>query len=119
MNIFDARIENNTLQMGETIIAAIEMPDQAVKLGIRPEHFVPSPTGAIKISIKATEPLGANTLLHGKLSGMGQNITVSMQGVHELSEINPTMAFDVERETYTYLMPQMGRDYHEGSVSSS
>ena len=98
MNIFDARIENNTLQMGETIIAAIEMPDQAVKLGIRPEHFVPSPTGAIKISIKATEPLGANTLLHGKLSGMGQNITVSMQGVHELSEINPTMAFDVERE---------------------
>ena len=48
MNIFDARIENNTLQMGETIIAAIEMPDQAVKLGIRPEHFVPSPTGAIK-----------------------------------------------------------------------
>ena len=98
MNIFDARIENNTLQMGETIIAAIEMPDQAVKLGIRPEHFVPSPTGAIKISIKATEPLGANTLLHGKLSGKGQNITVSMQGVHELSEINPTMAFDVERE---------------------
>jgi multiple sugar transport system ATP-binding protein len=47
---------------------------QAVLLGMRPEHLVPSDTGALAAQVEVIEPTGADTMLMCKLGG--QDITV-------------------------------------------
>ena len=57
---------------------------EAISLGIRPEHLVPDQKGGIEIVLQIAEPLGANTLLHGRISGSDQAITASLSGVHQI-----------------------------------
>lgn len=53
-----------------------------VVVGIRPEHVHVDPDGPLALDVTLTEPLGATTLLHGRLSGQGDLFTASLQGVH-------------------------------------
>jgi len=85
MNVFDATVLNGAIILGESEVARTSLPDGPIKLGIRPEHFVTDDAGVFAVKVKLTEPLGANTLLHGKLNATGNDITVSLQGVHTLS----------------------------------
>jgi len=83
MNVFDGMIEHGKLTLG----AGVELPGQynergAVKVGIRPEHLIIDSNGGLQIEVGFTEPLGATTLLHGKLVSSGEPITASLPGVH-------------------------------------
>ncbi len=49
-------------------------------LGLRPEHLVPDAPGPITIDVDIGEQLGANTLLHGTLSGTDHAMVASVAG---------------------------------------
>ena len=108
MNIFDAQVEGGEIKLGSTVIAQTSLATGAVKLGIRPEHLELDAEGAIHTSINVSEPLGANTLLHGRLDEGGALITASVNGVHTLSEGARQMRFSIASEHLHIFDPQTG-----------
>ncbi|WP_171206282.1 sn-glycerol-3-phosphate import ATP-binding protein UgpC [Ruegeria sp. HKCCA0235A] len=98
MNIFEARRENGAVKIGEIEVGPSGGPDCAVKLGIRPEHLLSDDNGPLEAAIQMAEPLGANTLLHGHLSGSESAITASLPGVHPIEGRHPIMRFSVAPE---------------------
>ena len=84
MNIFDASVSEGHLAMNDQRLLQVSLADGPVKLGVRPEHLLPDEAGAFTVKVLLTEPLGANTLLHGQLQPNGEDITVSLAGIHAL-----------------------------------
>jgi len=93
MNVFDGRIERGAVMIGDMAVGPADGPDGHVKLGIRPEHLVQAEEGPMEALIQMTEPLGANTLLHGRLMATGGSITISLSGVHTLEGRAVAMRF--------------------------
>ena len=98
MNILDARIENGSVMVRDTVLAKAAGPQGDVKLGIRPEHMVPDDKGPMELNLQMVEPLGGNTLLHGRLVGIGGNITVSLPGVLRVGSGDQGMRFSARPE---------------------
>jgi len=55
-----------------------------VALGLRPEHLLPASDGPLEFEIEMAEPLGADTLLHGRFGDARELVTVR-QGGHVLA----------------------------------
>jgi len=85
MNMYDAMVEDGRFIVGNQSVLPTSRPGGPVKLGVRPEHFVPDDAGPFTLKIQLTEPLGANTLLHGTLEATGDITTISLPGVHALA----------------------------------
>ena len=99
MNILDANIVGGAIKLNGVAIGAANGPEGPIKLGIRPEHLVQNETGPLQANIHMSEPLGANTLLHGRLAGMDNvAITVSLQGVHHVEDKSKAINFSVDPE---------------------
>ncbi|SNY93571.1 carbohydrate ABC transporter ATP-binding protein, CUT1 family (TC 3.A.1.1.-) [Cohaesibacter sp. ES.047] len=98
MNVFDAHVEDGFLRVGEIRLTQTELQDGPVKLGIRPEQMIPDPDGPFSVDVHMSEPLGANTLLHGHLTTTGEIITVSLPGVHVLTRDHPHMTFSAQTD---------------------
>lgn len=96
MNIVDAVVKDGKVLLGDVPVAGAIGPDGPVKLGVRPEHMDQDPQGPLAVTVQMSEPLGANTLLHGKLAGEEQVFTVSLQGVHLLSDDTRDMRLSVQ-----------------------
>ena len=96
MNIFDAKLRDGKAWIGETAIGPASGAEGSVKLGIRPEHLQRDENGPLQTSIQMSEPLGANTLLHGKLLPSEASITVSLAGVHPVGGKSVPMRFAVD-----------------------
>jgi sn-glycerol 3-phosphate transport system ATP-binding protein len=96
MNIVDAHIRDGKIFLSELAVADAIGDDGPVKLGVRPEHLTLDAAGPVTVSVKLTEPLGANTLLHGKLAQTQESFTVSLQGVHLLSDNNRDLRFAIQ-----------------------
>lgn len=108
MNVFDAEISHGEVKLGEASIGRVKGRDGPIKLGIRPEHLNVDDTGSIDAHIQMSEPLGANTLLHGKtLHGSGV-ITVSLAGVHTISSDGSDYRFSVAPEHIHLFDPATG-----------
>jgi len=52
----------------------------AVTVGIRPEHLVPTANGALAVEVVSTEVLGAETVVHAKTVS-GTPVTATMRGI--------------------------------------
>jgi len=74
--------ERVTLPIGLATTAAAGTP---VAVGIRPEHLHPAADGALEFEIELAEPLGADTLLHGRFGEARELVTVR-QGGHVLAK---------------------------------
>ena len=96
MNILDAALSGNQVVLNGEAIATAQGPDGPVKLGVRPEHLRVDEGGPLSVRVSLTEPLGANTLFHGRLNGSDETFTISLQGVHSLSSPNAEMRFSIE-----------------------
>ena len=96
MNILDAEVRDGQVYLGDMDVGPAIGADGPVKLGVRPEHLDIDPAGPLKIAVQMTEPLGANTLLHGKMAGVSQSFTASLQGVHLMADKNAEMRFSVQ-----------------------
>ena len=70
MNFLDAELKNNVLKTASfTIPNFISNFNGEVILGIRPEHFLPSNKGEIKMSVDLVERLGSDNLIYGEING--------------------------------------------------
>jgi sn-glycerol 3-phosphate transport system ATP-binding protein len=69
-------------------------PGTPVALGLRPEHLLPSSDGPLAFEIELAEPLGADTLLHGRFGDAGELITVR-QGGHITAAPGETRRFTI------------------------
>lgn len=86
MNIIDATISSGKAVVNNgTELAVNSALDATAKIGIRPEHMYVDENGPLKFNVALAEPLGANTLLHGKLEGNEVSFTVSLPGVHRVT----------------------------------
>ena len=100
MNVLPATLESDRiiLKNGSTIaVNKVQHHSTDVMVGIRPEHLYATDSGAIQLEHGSSEPLGATTLLHGRLANNDQALTVSLPGVYSSSVSSPNR-FDVEAE---------------------
>lgn len=96
MNVIDAEVSGAKILLGDAVVGDAIGADGPVKLGIRPEHMTVDTAGPLAVKVQMTEPLGANTLLHGTLTGVQLGFTVSLQGVHLLTDRNQEMRFSIQ-----------------------
>lgn len=109
MNVFDAEISDGVVKLGNATIGSVQGQDGPVKLGLRPEHLVATDDGPIEAHIQMSEPLGANTLLHGRLSESGHAITISLAGVHTIGDGGATQRFSAKAEHVHLFDPVTGQ----------
>ncbi|WP_223420857.1 sn-glycerol-3-phosphate ABC transporter ATP-binding protein UgpC [Tateyamaria pelophila] len=96
MNVCAAAVHDGNVTLGGQVVMQADTPDGPVQFGVRPEHLERDENGPIAINVLMTEPLGANTLLHGKMSETGEAVTVSLPGVHLLGAKSETIRFRVQ-----------------------
>ena len=82
MNVFETTIQNNILSIGDITVPVNTEAKGKVAAGMRPEHVIVDDNGPLSITVRMGEPLGANTLLHGRLDGTSDAFTISLPGVH-------------------------------------
>ncbi|MDJ0822893.1 MAG: sn-glycerol-3-phosphate ABC transporter ATP-binding protein UgpC [Paracoccaceae bacterium] len=109
MNVVDATVEGGQIHLAGAAVAPLDVPDGPIKLGVRPEHLHEAEDGPIRVYVQLSEPLGANTLLHGKLVETGEECTVSLQGVHIPPGGQHEMRFAIEPGTAHAFDPATGR----------
>jgi len=73
-------------------------PGQPVTVGLRPETLPVAESGRphdLSLTVDLVEPLGADTLLHGRLEGTSHEITVRVPGTQRVAEnAEVPLAFD-------------------------
>jgi sn-glycerol 3-phosphate transport system ATP-binding protein len=93
MNFLAGTIENGAVRLDQGLLlplpgAAAQAEGHKVTLGIRPEHLLPG-SGGLTMQIELLEPLGSETVVHGRLPD-GTIITARMPG-----EVKTEGALDV------------------------
>jgi sn-glycerol 3-phosphate transport system ATP-binding protein len=83
-------------------------PGTPVALGLRPEHLLPSSDGPLEFSIELAEPLGADTLLHGRFGGARELVTVR-QGGHVTAQPGELRRFSIGATRLHLFDSQSGR----------
>jgi ABC-type sugar transport system ATPase subunit len=58
--------------------------DEALTLGVRPEHLSPSEQG-LRCIAETSEILGAETIVHARLES-GEKLVASLRGIHRVTE---------------------------------
>ncbi|MEO3473908.1 sn-glycerol-3-phosphate ABC transporter ATP-binding protein UgpC [Roseomonas sp. CAU 1739] len=72
---------------------------QAITIGIRPEHLLPDGPGGLPVTVDLAEPLGSETVLHGRLAD-GTELTaripggVPAEGLHLAPDLAALHVFD-------------------------
>jgi sn-glycerol 3-phosphate transport system ATP-binding protein len=76
---------------------------------MRPEHLKADPDGPVRFEVHLSEPLGANTLLHGFLTTTRESFTVSLPGVHQLPTGDTPMRLSIDPAHIHLFDPQSGK----------
>ena len=82
MNVLQAEGVEGGIRLPGGALLAADAPRGPIHIGIRPEHVHPGEDGPLALDVSMSEPLGANTLLHGRLDGTPHAFTASLPGVH-------------------------------------
>jgi ABC-type sugar transport system ATPase subunit len=64
-------------------------PGQTVDLGIRPDAFTLRETGGLNASIVLVERLGGSSLVHARVDGVNNLITVELPGTYQGTSLTP------------------------------
>jgi len=107
MNVLDGEMTANGLKIGDAELPAHLKTVGKVTVGIRPEHIISDPDGPLSISVQMGEPLGANTLLHGRLAGSDDAFTVSLPGVHHAAT-GDVIRFRADLDNLHFFDPKTG-----------
>ena len=99
MNIVGGSAEDGKLVLENGSVLSGDYPNSNnLRVGMRPEHLSLNTNGTIELVPVLAEPLGANTLIHGKLRGTAVPLTASLPGVHTLSSGSDTLQFSVDSD---------------------
>ena len=82
MNVLEGIVTDEGLTIGDAKVSTHLKTKGAVTVGMRPEHIVADPDGPMSMTVQMGEPLGANTLLHGRITDGKDAFTISLPGVH-------------------------------------
>ncbi|WP_282077308.1 sn-glycerol-3-phosphate ABC transporter ATP-binding protein UgpC [Epibacterium ulvae] len=94
MNMLQGTIgaDGHTVDMGNESTLRFAAPIDAqpgtkVDVGIRPEHLQATSSGAAQfgLTVDFIEQLGADTVVHGKLTGQTDPLTLRLTGVHSIA----------------------------------
>lgn len=96
MNILSAEVKSGAVHIGDVNLGAVNAPEGPISIGIRPEHVIVGEAEKLLMTVYQSEPLGANTLLHGKLND--QVFTASVQGVHRIAGSGEELRLTVSPE---------------------
>jgi sn-glycerol 3-phosphate transport system ATP-binding protein len=99
-----------TLPLARTTSAAAGAP---VALGLRPEHLQPAADGPLEFEVELAEPLGADTLLHGRFGEARELVTVR-QGGHVMAKPGERRRFAADASNLHLFDSQTGRRIDEG-----
>ena len=110
MNLVPGQLDGNTVAFAEAVLP-IAVPDAAqdrrVLVGLRPEHLDLAPDGPLALRIELLERLGADTILHGRLSD-GVRMTARTPG-HFAPPLGDTARFAIDAERIHLFDPATGR----------
>ncbi len=108
MNFLPGRIADGRILLDGG--AALPLPDNttanadsAVTVGLRPEHFAPAHlagdgvTASLNLVVDLVELLGADTIIHGKLAGVGPSVLARLPGTARVSA-GHSVALTIARE---------------------
>ena len=110
MNVIDGELEARSVVLANGATLATNTDHSgAVRVGLRPEHLEHDPKGEIELVPTLAEPLGANTLIHGILSGTDLPLSVSLPGIHVLDTRAGNMRFSVKQENIHIFDQTRGR----------
>ncbi|MCL4121051.1 UNVERIFIED_CONTAM: hypothetical protein GTU68_031283 [Idotea baltica] len=107
MNVIEAHVTNGQLETEGSRLESGTALNGPVMLGIRPEHVIPNDQGPFSITVQMREPLGANTLLHGRMVGTNDAFTISLAGVHH-AKPGEVIRFDVATQNLHFFDPSSG-----------
>ena len=104
---------------GEATEGGVRLPDGTtlpagsdargrVEIGLRPEHVRPDPDGPLAFHVRAAEPLGASTLLHGALGEEGLPFIAAVPGVHRIGEAHEAIRLGVDPGALHLFDPETG-----------
>ncbi len=108
MNVLEATALDGALTLGGCTLRTAKHLDGPVTVGIRPEHVVADPDGPLSMTVQMGEPLGANTLLHGRLTGRSDLFTISLPGVHH-AKTGEIIRFGVNDKNLHFFDPSDGQ----------
>ncbi|SLN71524.1 sn-glycerol-3-phosphate import ATP-binding protein UgpC [Roseovarius gaetbuli] len=108
MNVIKAEGRDGAFYLGGMVLPNPTGVEGPVMLGLRPEHLVPDPEGPIEMQVLLAEPLGANTLLHGKLA-TGTGFTASLPGVHRVMSGEGALRLTIEARNMHLFDAETGR----------
>jgi len=85
MNFLHGRLENDgaaiRLNTGPVIPLHGRYAGDEVVLGIRPEHVAIGGDGTLTLAVDLVEPLGSESLVHGRLAGSEESVVVRQPGI--------------------------------------
>ncbi|MBO4637763.1 MAG: ABC transporter ATP-binding protein [Clostridiales bacterium] len=81
INVFDGKIKGGKVYIGEDFITDIRVKeDKEVKVGIRPEGFILSDEGTMKLNVAGIEVMGRDTILVADHDGAENRIRAVVAG---------------------------------------
>lgn len=104
MNVLDGEMTDAGLKIGNAVLPTHLNRKGKVTVGIRPEHIVADPNGPLALTVQMGEPLGANTLLHGRIEGQSDAFTISLPGVHHATA-GEVVSFGIAAENLHFFDP--------------
>ncbi|MCK5273677.1 MAG: TOBE domain-containing protein, partial [Alphaproteobacteria bacterium] len=111
MNFLEGRAEGGKVVVNGAagLAAPADIPDGPVLVGLRPEHLAVVDGGAamLELAAEAVEPLGADTLVHGRLDD-GQLVTIRFSGTPTFGE-GDRIALAAEAANLHFFDPETGR----------
>jgi sn-glycerol 3-phosphate transport system ATP-binding protein len=108
MNVVDAEVSDGQVWLQGVRVGPAAIRPGAVKLGMRPEHLHVDPEGPLVMAVQLAEPLGANTLLHGRLGADGAGFTASLPGVHRAVGRDGALRLRMKGEDLHFFDPSSG-----------
>ena len=113
INVFEGRIEDGKLLVGEDCLGSVSDQDRKVYVGIRPEGFVPCEDGALRCTLKGIDVMGRDISIlstHGASENTVRSIVNSANKIDTTaSEVrfsvlsNKLFVFDRETEERIYV----------------
>ena len=91
-----------------TKISKLKDDNEAVTVGIRPEHLEINKKGNVRIIVQMVEQLGATSLIHGVLEETTTDVSISIPG-HVTSDIGSVLAFNVDQKNIHIFQSDTGK----------
>jgi sn-glycerol 3-phosphate transport system ATP-binding protein len=111
MNLIPGRLASGAVAIGEAVLprnGPTGETGRPVLTGLRPEHLQLVGDGVLVARVELIERLGADTILHGRLTGADMPLMVRIDGVHG-PQLGETVRLAIRPEHLHLFDPDSGR----------